>query len=69
MPRARPTQASVANVIAAMKAAGHDAVTVSVSPDGGFTVSPAKDVDLPASAGLNGPRQWGERRDGPKDAA
>ena len=61
MPAARPSKASVANVVAALKAAGAAAVEVRVHGDGGFTVREVP-VDTPPAPIPSSPPRWGSDR-------
>lgn len=58
MPAARPSQASVANVISAMTAAGIRIGAVRVLPDGGFLVETASVAESPAPPSDN--PKWDE---------
>lgn len=59
MPAARPSQAQIANVIAAMKSAGIEPGEIVVSKDGGFTVKPKPLDDSPKPVATM-PRKWGQ---------
>ena len=59
MPAARPSQAQIANVIAALRAAGLDVGEVRVDADGGFVVRPAG-VDSPPTPAPSSPPIWGQ---------
>jgi len=58
MAAARPSQASLANVIAAMKAEGLEIGEIKVAPDGGFTVATREAVDRAAATVTQMPRKF-----------
>jgi ribosomal protein S12 methylthiotransferase accessory factor YcaO len=65
MAAAKPSQAAVANVIAALAAQGLPISGVQVDPDGGFRVITAttapESLDAAARAGVDSaPRRWGQ---------
>lgn len=62
MPAARPSSASVKNVIEAMKACGITPGRVCVSADGSFTVEEKESDDQRTAAGQSGPRRFGQAR-------
>ena len=62
MPAAKPSKASIVNVIEAMKAAGIEPGEVRVDADGGFTVSPRESIDSSERKSRDGPRPFGVAR-------
>lgn len=61
MPAARPSQASIRNVIEAMKDAGLVPCAVRVAADGGFVVETQNQTPVPESpnTGQDEPRRFG----------
>lgn len=60
MPAAKPSQAAVANVLAALKEAGQTAASVRVSADGGFVVDIASANVEDSQGDRSDPPRWDE---------